>query len=299
MRRVTRCRFAVSRACLEQWAAGTGLCPAGGYHPVRPGEKYKNGRYTVLHKLGWGHFSTVWLVHDVQTGTEAALKVGCHDSCWSGTGTSPGSVVHPFCSAVGTVAQVQKSAQHYAEAARDEITLLEELRDGDLAGARHCVRLLDSFEHSGQHGRHVCMVFEVLGDNLLVLIKEYDYRGIPIPIVQRLTQQVESCSIPLGGAFDACLKLGHLQTSLALWRWRCAGAGGPGLHAPRARHHPHRPQTRERDAVMRHTATEMDGAAAGRGAGVGTTESTRGDAAADEESEEETETEAEEGGGAR
>ena len=35
----------------------------GGYHPVNIGERY-NGRYTVLEKLGWGHFSTVWMVHD-------------------------------------------------------------------------------------------------------------------------------------------------------------------------------------------------------------------------------------------
>ncbi|KAI8887252.1 hypothetical protein K501DRAFT_175919, partial [Backusella circina FSU 941] len=36
----------------------------GGYHPVQAGEKYKNGQYTVIRKLGWGHFSTVWLVRD-------------------------------------------------------------------------------------------------------------------------------------------------------------------------------------------------------------------------------------------
>ncbi len=48
---------------------------AGGYHPVRIGEKFKNGRYVVLRKLGWGHFSTVWLVHDTVNGREAALKV--------------------------------------------------------------------------------------------------------------------------------------------------------------------------------------------------------------------------------
>eukprot|EP01047_Picozoa_sp_COSAG01_P046987 COSAG01_NODE_4450_length_5008_cov_2.475657_5_plen_77_part_00 len=41
------------------------LCalPAGGYHPVRVGDLY-NGRYVVLHKLGWGHFSTVWMVYN-------------------------------------------------------------------------------------------------------------------------------------------------------------------------------------------------------------------------------------------
>jgi serine/threonine protein kinase len=42
---------------------------------VRVGERYAGGRYTVLQKLGWGHFSTVWLVHDAQTGQQAALKV--------------------------------------------------------------------------------------------------------------------------------------------------------------------------------------------------------------------------------
>ena len=47
---------------------------AGGYHPVRLGERYKDGRYVVLRKLGWGHFSTVWLVRDAVAGREAALK---------------------------------------------------------------------------------------------------------------------------------------------------------------------------------------------------------------------------------
>lgn len=38
----------------------------GGYHPVREGEEFKNGRYLVERKLGWGHFSTVWLAWDRQ-----------------------------------------------------------------------------------------------------------------------------------------------------------------------------------------------------------------------------------------
>ena len=41
------------------------------------GEQYKHGRYKVLQKLGWGHFSTVWLVQDHQLGVQSALKV-CH-----------------------------------------------------------------------------------------------------------------------------------------------------------------------------------------------------------------------------
>lgn len=48
---------------------------AGGYHPVKVGERFHNGKYVVLRKLGWGHFSTVWLVEDTTTGQHGALKV--------------------------------------------------------------------------------------------------------------------------------------------------------------------------------------------------------------------------------
>lgn len=36
----------------------------GGYHAVRIGDTFKQGRYVVQSKLGWGHFSTVWLAWD-------------------------------------------------------------------------------------------------------------------------------------------------------------------------------------------------------------------------------------------
>ena len=39
----------------------------GGYHPVKLGDTFKNGRYRVESKLGWGHFSTVWLAFDCKT----------------------------------------------------------------------------------------------------------------------------------------------------------------------------------------------------------------------------------------
>lgn len=35
----------------------------GGLHPIRIGDVF-NQRYRVVRKLGWGHFSTVWLSHD-------------------------------------------------------------------------------------------------------------------------------------------------------------------------------------------------------------------------------------------
>ena len=36
----------------------------GGYHPVTLGDTLKNNRYKIVHKLGYGGFSTVWLAKD-------------------------------------------------------------------------------------------------------------------------------------------------------------------------------------------------------------------------------------------
>ena len=139
----------------------------GGYHPVKVGEVY-NRRYLVLKKLGWGHFSTVWLVRDSKTGAIVALKV-------------------------------QKSAEHYTEAAYDEIELLKATDKGKFIKKKdnalrdrkmNIVTLIDSFEHEGPHGKHVCMVFEALGENLLSLIKRYNYAGIPLNKVRNIAMKV-------------------------------------------------------------------------------------------------------------
>lgn len=52
------------------------------------------------------------------------------------------------------------------------------------------VRLLDEFKVSGVNGEHVCMVFEVLGHNLLKLIIRSHYRGIPKENVRTIIRQV-------------------------------------------------------------------------------------------------------------
>ncbi|KOS19645.1 Protein kinase dsk1 [Escovopsis weberi] len=133
----------------------------GGYHPVEVGEKFKDGKYTVVRKLGWGHFSTVWLSRDNTNNKHVALKV-------------------------------VRSAAHYTETAVDEIKLLNKIvqANPNHPGRKHVVSLLDSFEHKGPNGTHVCMVFEVLGENLLGLIKRWNHRGIPMPLVKQITKQV-------------------------------------------------------------------------------------------------------------
>ena len=44
--------------------------------------------------------------------------------------------------------------------------------------------------HYGANGDHFIMVFEILGVNLLEIMKRYDYKGIPMPLVRRMTKQV-------------------------------------------------------------------------------------------------------------
>ena len=45
----------------------------GGYHPVHLGDTFKDGTYEVVHKLGYGSFSTVWLVEDKKQGPDCPL----------------------------------------------------------------------------------------------------------------------------------------------------------------------------------------------------------------------------------
>ena len=46
----------------------------GGYHPIHVGEILMD-RYIIIQKLGWGHFSTVWLTKDLKYNSYVAIKV--------------------------------------------------------------------------------------------------------------------------------------------------------------------------------------------------------------------------------
>eukprot|EP00056_Hartaetosiga_gracilis_P001626 m.46177 g.46177 ORF g.46177 m.46177 type:complete len:696 (-) comp10714_c1_seq1:104-2191(-) len=132
---------------------------SGGYHPVFLGDMYKS-KYRVVKKLGWGHFSTVWLVHDTNQDSFAALKI-------------------------------VKSAQHYTEAAKDEVSLMRDIATAAPKAKRRqrVLQLFDDFRVFGPFGTHVAMVFEVLGVNLLKLIRFYGYSGFPNVITKRVVKQ--------------------------------------------------------------------------------------------------------------
>lgn len=141
-------------------------------------------RYVVVKKLGWGHFSTVWMVKDRKS-------------------LSANGANHFYA------LKVQKSAEHYTEAAMDEVELLDcisaerkkceaEMRTvqdrseavRNVEHSRFIATLHDSFFHAGPHGRHMCMVFSMLGVNLLSVIKAHNYRGIPMEVVKTMIRGV-------------------------------------------------------------------------------------------------------------
>ena len=147
----------------------------GGYHPVNIGDKFAAGRYVVIEKLGWGHFSTVWRCFDSKRTKETG-------------------------SAEYVAMKIQKSASHYREAAVDEIELLTSIKTSSLSKEvlqeyppnfdPAVVFLLDHFDHLGKNGNHICMTFDILGENLLKVIKKYEYRGLPIHIVRNYVRQI-------------------------------------------------------------------------------------------------------------
>ena len=153
-----------------------------GYHPVHVGEILLD-RYVIMQKLGYGHFSTAWLALDNNNGNYVAIKI-------------------------------QKSDERYIQGAYDEIEILqalakknfdkewieslkeyykddkEKLKELNTVEHTHVVQLLNSFIHNGQNGKHFCMVFEVMGVTLLEIIKRYNYKGIPLPLVRIITKQI-------------------------------------------------------------------------------------------------------------
>ncbi|XP_034658988.1 SRSF protein kinase 3 isoform X5 [Drosophila subobscura] len=132
----------------------------GGYHPVVIGDIFDN-RFRVVRKLGWGHFSTVWLCRDLKDEKYVALKV-------------------------------VKSAPHYIETAADEIRLLEAIRDADPLDVKRerIVRLMNHFTVRGVNGMHTCLVFEALGCSLYKLIVKNNYQGLAIAQVRNIIKQV-------------------------------------------------------------------------------------------------------------
>ncbi|KAF7313368.1 Protein kinase [Mycena chlorophos] len=131
-----------------------------GLHPVHIGDRFSDDRYEVVHKLGHGSRSTIWLVHDSQTNTYVALKI---IAAW----------------------KTKKMT---------ELAVLQHLQatyEPDDEGSKHVVRMLDHFVHDGPNGQHQCIVTEAMGPSLAEDIYWiWESLHLPVQIAQRVTGQL-------------------------------------------------------------------------------------------------------------
>ncbi|KAE9386382.1 kinase-like protein [Gymnopus androsaceus JB14] len=145
-------------------------CP-GGYHPVHLDDKFHNGRYTVVNKLGHGTYAVVWLVYDSEIGCYAALKI-----CAVNLERSKSRVSDEI--AVVKYLQYVRAQSSQSPEDNDE-------------GNNHVVQIFDVFTHEGPNGMHLCIVTEILGPNMEdALFCMYKEDPAPTGIAKRLAAQV-------------------------------------------------------------------------------------------------------------
>ncbi|PGH11807.1 CMGC/SRPK protein kinase [Polytolypa hystricis UAMH7299] len=110
-----------------------GYCP-GGYHPTHLGDRYHNERYEIVHKLGFGSSSTVWLAKDHIENRFVALRI----------------------------LTAEASSE---EEETTELEVCQALSSGnqDHPGRRHVLGFFDHFTIDGPNGSHRCIVSEPVG----------------------------------------------------------------------------------------------------------------------------------------
>ena len=99
-----------------------------GFYLINIGDTFRDRRYRVIHKLGLGGYSTVWLARDEKLNRYVAIKVSAAD----------------------------------APASEDENRVLTRLLDPSGAdahpGRQYVPSLLDHFTISEPNGQHACLV---------------------------------------------------------------------------------------------------------------------------------------------
>ena len=153
-----------------------------GYHPVHIGEILLD-RYVIMQKLGYGHFSTAWLAMDNNNGSYVAIKIQKSDERYIQGAYDEIEILQALAKKNFDKNWIESLKEYY----KDDEEKLKELTTVEHTGI---VQLLNSFIHNGQNGKHFCMVFEVMGVTLLEIIKRYNYKGIPLPLVRIITKQI-------------------------------------------------------------------------------------------------------------
>ncbi|KAF8990019.1 kinase-like domain-containing protein [Cyathus striatus] len=135
----------------------------GGFHPIYVGDTFKD-RYRVINKLGFGGYSTIWLVEDLLLKCFASLKVLSANS-----------------SANSSELSISRHLQQQQE------------KGDSHPGKDHVIRIFDTFVIQGPNGTHHCIVTEILGINLNEKVEDFygnNHDHFPPDVTKKLAAQV-------------------------------------------------------------------------------------------------------------
>ncbi len=155
-----------------------------GFHPVYLDERFKQNTYRVLKKLGYGHFSTVWLVE--KKTPEGAIQLQALKI------TRAKKDDYDYACHEGNLYQL--IGKHFASKEwQTKLEIYEIKFNIPKSFGTGSVRMRDSFDHHGMFGKHFCFIFDVVGPNLLDLIVHYyeDLKSkISVTLVKQITRQL-------------------------------------------------------------------------------------------------------------
>jgi serine/threonine-protein kinase SRPK3 len=167
--------------------------------PFPQGNNSDTSMYCILHKLGFGSNSTVWLARDIDRNKLVALKIMVADAT---------SVCLDHGHALGREVQIHSKLAHSVAINSDKL---------DIVGKELILPLLNHFLIQSPNGFHYCLVTEPCGPSIGLI--RYEYQKLPPSLSSRslavqlaqVISYIHSQGIVHGGACP-CLSSRFLET---------------------------------------------------------------------------------------
>ena len=141
-------------------------------------------RYVIKQYLGHGNSSSCWLAHDIKYGNFVAIKLKHIDSTYIDNLYDEVEILQD----IGNNNFDKDWLKALKEYHKDDPLILTEI---ETIEHTKVIQLLNTFIHYNEKNiKYLCLVYEIMGVNLLELIKRYNYKGIPLPYVRIIVKQI-------------------------------------------------------------------------------------------------------------
>ena len=153
------------------------------YQPLYLGEVLFE-RYVIKQYLGHGNSSSCWLAHDIKYGNFVAIKLKYIDSTYIDNSYDEVEILQEIGNNNFDKDWLKALKEYY----KDDPLVLTEI---ETIEHTNVMQLLNTFIHYSENNiKYLCLVYEIMGINLLELIKRYNYKGIPLPYVRIIVKQI-------------------------------------------------------------------------------------------------------------